>query len=121
METRIKTTDYQLVPEAQSYLDERLAMIEKLLDTNDGAARVDVELGRDMGHKSGNVYFAEINLLVDGRSLRATSHGASVNAAIDEAKDEIMEQLRKRKSLHRRVLRRGGAAFKRIMQFGGGE
>ena len=58
MDTRIKTTDYQLVPEVENYLEERLAMIEKLLDAKDGAARADVELGRTTGHKSGDVYFA---------------------------------------------------------------
>jgi ribosomal subunit interface protein len=121
METRIKTTDYQLVPEAEAYLQERLAMIEKLLDADDEATRLDVELGRDTGHKSGNVYFAEINLLVNGVSMRATVHAENVNAAIDQAKDDILNQLRKHKQLHRRILRRSGAALKRFVRFGGAE
>ena len=121
METRIKTTDYQLVPEAEAYLQDRLAMIEKLLDSSDTATRIDVELGRSTGHKSGDVYFAEINLLVDGNSMRATVHAENINAAIDEAKDEILIQLRKHKQFHRRVLRKGGAALKRFVRFGGSE
>ena len=121
METRIKTTDYQLVPEAEAYLQERLAMIEKLLDTDDTATRTDVELGRTTGHKSGDEYYAEINLLVDGSSMRSTAHAENINAAIDEAKDEILNQLRKHKQFHRRMLRKGGAAFKRFVRFGGAE
>jgi len=121
METRIKTTDYQLVPEAEAYLQERLAMIEKLLDPGDEATRIDVELGRTTGHKSGDVYFAEINLLVDGSSMRATVHAENVNAAIDQTKDDIVNQLRKHKQFHRRMLRKGGAAFKRFARFGGAE
>ena len=96
-------------------------MIEKLLDANDTATRIDVELGRTTGHKSGDVYFAEINLLVDGNSMRATVHEANVNAAIDQAKDDILNQLRKHKQLHRRILRKGGAAFKRFVRFGSSE
>ena len=121
METRIKTTDYQLVPEAEAYLQERLAMIEKLLDMDDTAIRTDVELGRTTGHKSGDVYYAEINLIVDGSSMRATAHAENINAAIDEVKDEILNQLRKHKQFHRRVLRKGGAALKRFIRFGGAE
>lgn len=120
METRTKLTDYQITPEVQSYLDERLAVIEKLADERDAAARADVELGRDTGHKSGDVYFAEINIHAGGDIVRSSARGESVNAAIDEAKDEILKQIRTRKQLHRRFLRKSGDALKRFMRFGGG-
>ena len=42
--------------------------------------------------------------------MRARVNAESVNAAIDQTKDDILNQLRKHKQLHRRVLRRGGAA-----------
>ncbi len=121
METRIKTTDYQLVPEVQSYLDERLGGIEKLLGSLEDSARAEVELGRSTAHASGDVYFAEVNLIITGANMHATATAASVNAAIDEVKDDIMEQLRKHKQLHRSFVRKGGAALKRLMRFGGAE
>ncbi len=118
METRIKTNDYQMVPEVQTYLDERLAAIEKLVGTSDESIRAEVELGRSTAHESGDVYYAEINLILKGSNIRSTSKASSVNAAIDEVRDGIVEQLRKRKQLHRRLIRRGGAAIKRIIRFG---
>ena len=121
METRTKLTDYQMVPEAQAYLDERLGMIERLVDGRDAPARADVELGRATAHKSGDVYFADIKIHAGGDILVASAQGASVNAAIDEAKDEIMNQLRKRKQVHRRLIRRGGSAIKRLMRLGESE
>ena len=121
MESRIKTTDYQMVPEVENYIEERLSMIEKLIDARDSAVRVEVEIGRETGHKSGDVYFAEVNLIVDGSTMRATAKAVSINAAIDEVKDDIVSQLRKHKQFHRRILRKGGAAFKRFVRFGGAE
>ena len=121
METRIKTTDYQMVSGVETYLDERLAAIEKLIGANDDGARAEVEIGRSTAHESGDVYFAEINVILKGGNIRSTSKASSVNAAIDEVRDGIVEQLRKRKQLHRRLMRRGGAAIKRIIRFGSSE
>jgi ribosome-associated translation inhibitor RaiA len=122
MDIRIKTTDYQMVPSTQTYLDERVASIEKLLGHDAQASRMEVEIGHMTGHKHGTVWFTEINLLQPGVKLvNARAEGENVNATIDEVKDEIINQMRKQRQVHRRVLRRGGAALKRLMQFGSGE
>ncbi len=123
MDLRIKTTDYEITPEVSDYLDERIAAIEKLLGDSAEAARCEVEIGRLIGNsKHGNIWFAEINVMHQGDTrTRAVAKGENVNAAIDEVKSEITNQLRKQKQLHRRVLRRGGATMKWLMRFGSDE
>jgi len=122
MDIRIKTTDYQMVPATQAYLDERIASIEKLLGMEADASRIEVEIGHITAHKHGVVWYTEINLLQPGMKLvNARAEGESVNAAIDEVKDEILNQMRKQRQVHRRFLRKGGATLKRLMQFGGTE
>ena len=119
MNIRIKTTSYKLTAEAASYLDERLHAIEKFIGEHSDAARCEVEVGRASGHSEhGDVWRAEINLLHLGQNLRAESEAQSINAAIDEVKDEIVRQLRRGKRLHIRLARRGGALLKRFVRFG---
>jgi len=119
MDIRIKTTDYELTSEASAYLDDRVATVEKLVG-DDEAARCEIELGRNAGHsrQSDDQWFAELNVITKGERFRAVTHAASVNAAIDECKDEIVRQIRKHQQLHRRILRKGGSIIKDILRFG---
>lgn len=122
MNVRIKTTDYQITPEAQEYLGVRLAALEKMLGEDAEKAHCDVELGRDAGGQRHGDYlwFAEVTITVPGGPFaRATNRAASINAAIDDVKEEVEQQLRKEKQAHRRILRQSGAAWKRLMHWGG--
>ncbi len=121
MDIRIKTKDYELTEEVRSYLDDRLASIERLLAQNAAAARCEVEIGRDAGgsRHGANMWFAEILVIQPGaEDVRASNNAATVNAAIDDVKEEIERQLRQEKKLHIRVMRKTGAAIKNWMRFG---
>lgn len=121
MDIRIKTTNYQMQSETSQYLDKKIADIEKFVDESEGAARCEVEVGRAAGHpERGNIWMAEVHLIYKGREYRSVATAESVNAAIDEAKDDIMRQLRRDKRFHIRIARRGGALLKRIIRFGDG-
>ncbi|MDR3571395.1 MAG: HPF/RaiA family ribosome-associated protein [Candidatus Pacebacteria bacterium] len=119
MDLRVKTTDYQMTPEVSDYLDDKLAQVEKSLGLDATQSRLEVELGRATGHHkhSEYQYFAEIQLVRPGSArLVAHNHEPSVNAAIDNAKDELLMQLRKEKRTHNRLWRRGGALAKRLLR-----
>lgn len=119
MDIRVKTNEYQITPEISNYLDEKLTQIEKHVGSETGAARIEVELARDGGHHkhSEYMYFAEIQLVRPGRArLVASNHEPTVNAAIDNARDELVLQLRKEKRLHNRLWRQGGAFAKRLLR-----
>lgn len=120
MDIRIKATDYELTTETSRYLDERIAGIEKLLGDEAAQARCEIEVGRAAGHhkQSDYQYFAEINLTYPGgNTIHASNNAITVNAAIDDVKEEITHQLRREKAIHRRLLRRSGAALKHFMRF----
>ena|SRR3989344_984175 len=119
MNIRIKTTGYEMAPETQAYLNERLARIEKLLDRDATLARCEVEIGRDAGNQrhGANLWFAELNIQIPGgRLIRATNRSESINAAIDDAKDEAERQIRRERKLHIRMWRKSGAAFKKLLR-----
>ena len=84
----------------QTYLDKRLAALEKLLGAQAALARCEVELGRAAGkkHQSDHMWYAEVHIKApNGISAYAKNHAASVNAAIDDVKEEVERQLRKAK------------------------
>ncbi len=119
MDIRIKATDYKLTSEIAEYLDQRLKAVEKFIDESMAVARCEVEVGRAAGHpERGNIWRAEGNLIHGGTPLRAEAEAETVNAAIDEVKDELLRQLRYEKRFHIRLVRRGGALLKRLMRFG---
>ena len=108
-----------MTADTSRYLDVRLVALERLV--NDEAARCEVELGRDAGKKqhSDYMWFAEVHIKMAGkRSAYARNTAQSVNAAIDDVKEEVERQLRKTKNVERRIVRKGGAAAKRRMRFG---
>lgn len=124
MDIRIKATDYEMTSEASAYLDERTAAIEKMLGGDAHAARLEVELGRAAGRPrhGDHLYFAEMHLRYPGGGeVRATNNEPTINAAIDNAKEELLRQLRKERKGSMRTIRKTGAAIKRWMRFGSGE
>jgi len=121
MDIRTKVTNYEMTSDTQSYLDERLASLEKLLNGNTSVARCEVELGRDAGRPrhGANIWFAEMRVIQPGvAAVYARNNAASVNAAIDDVKEEMERQLRQEKKLHIRVMRKTGSAIKNWMRFG---
>lgn len=121
MDIRIKATDYELTTETRGYLDERLASLEKFLGDDISLVRCEVELGRDAGRPrhGANIWFAEIRVISPGSTpVYARNNASSVNAAIDDVKEEIERQLRKGKKLHIRMMRKTGSAIKNWMRFG---
>lgn len=121
MDIRIKATDYEITPEVSAYLDERIATLEKFLSGDTTLARCEVELGRAAGRPrhGANIWFAEMSIVQPGLArVYARNNAQTVNAAIDDVKEEVERQLRHDKKLHMRVLRKTGAAVKKWMRFG---
>jgi ribosome-associated translation inhibitor RaiA len=84
-------------------------------------ARIEVELGRDAGgmRHGANMWFAEVQVIVPGEErVYARNNSQSVNGAIDDVKEEVERQLRKRKRTNLSYIRKSGAMLKRFMRWG---
>jgi len=105
--------------EVADYLDQRIAAVEKLLSDDAATARCEVEVGRAAGHsQQGDVWRAEFIVIREGERSVAVATGESVNAAIDLAKDEILQQLRKNKGRNQTLAKRLGGRFKKWTRLG---
>lgn len=119
MRTNIKATGIELTPALTNYVNEKIGMLDKLL-VNFGDVLSEVEIGKETKHhKTGNWFFAEINLRCDGRILRHVVEEADLYAAIDKVKDGMAEEIRTFEKKKKSLLRRGARAIKNIFYHGG--
>jgi ribosomal subunit interface protein len=113
MRINIKATNMELTPEISAYLNNKLESLEKLVRQKDESAMADVEVGRTTKHHhSGDIFRAEINLHIGQKSFRAVREASNLFGAIDEAKDQMMDELRTNKGKTIRLIRRGGQKIK---------
>lgn len=117
MRITIKTTNITLTPELSEYLNKRLSALEKLTTHESEAAIADVELGRTTKHhQTGDIYKAEINLHIGGKSFRAVEETQDLYTSIDDAKDRMMDELRSDKGKRLSLLKRGGQRVKAFIK-----
>jgi ribosomal subunit interface protein len=117
MKINIKATNIHLTPEISDYLQKKLDMLDRMIDPSDTSVFCEVEVGKTTNHhKTGDVFRTEINLTKDGKLFRAVSEESTVNASIDEAKDEILGELKHHKSKRVTLMRRGGAQIKNLIK-----
>jgi len=101
----------------RSYLEKRLSNLGKLIDMDDPAVLIDVELGRSTKHhQSGDIFFAEINIHRGKETFRAVSNRPDLNSAIDDMHDEIAGELLSWKGRKKSFSRRGAQIAKAILK-----
>lgn len=120
MDVRIKTKGHVMTPATSRYLENRLRSLEKLLGGEADTARCEVEIGRGSGKRSSDyMWYVEIHIIASGKgkkSAYATNNAPTVNAAIDDAKEEVERQIRKIKLVRNDAVRKGGALAKKRMR-----
>ena len=119
MNISYKTVHVSLTPEIERYTEEKLASIEKLIAGNDSIC--EVILTHDEKHASGVTCRADFTVFSGKERVHAVGHGETILAAIDIAKDELANRLRREKKMHVRLLRKGGTMIKNMMRYGRSE
>ncbi len=116
MKTSIKATNIELTSSIRSYVEDKLSHLDNMVEKyNDSSAQVEVgKITRH--HKSGEVFFAEINLHMDGKLFREVVDAEDLYAAIDQAKDKMHLDIGAYIKKNNRLLRRGGQMIKRFLR-----
>ncbi len=99
----------ELTPSIETFVNQKIGTIAKLFKSDDELVEARVEIGRpSKHHQKGLVYYAEINLKIGSKLLRAVVEHADLRTAIDFARDEIERQVKKFKSKIRDASRQPG-------------
>lgn len=79
------------------WVEKKIGGLEKFLKKIDPAAvEARVELGKpSKHHHKGLVWYAEVNLKLPRKLLRATSTDKDLRTAINQVKDELQRQIKK--------------------------
>lgn len=111
MRISITATNIELTPALENYALKKVGAISKLVKSfeRDNEVEVYLELARTTKHhKSGRIYYAEVNTEVDGRLIRVTKKEEDLREAIDALKNTLQREIKKLKGekLTKRRLRR---------------
>ncbi len=96
------------------FINDRIGGLEKFLGVGPGRLRQSfgepmearVEIGLpSKHHRSGRIYYAEVNLKVGGKLLRATCQHEDLRNAIVDVKNELQKQIKKFKDKKRDLSR----------------
>lgn len=117
MRLKLKATNISAGNDVREYLDKKLQSLGKLLDFDDPAVLVDVELGRTtQHHEKGDVFFAEINIHRGKENFRAVANRTDMMSAIDGMRDAIARELLSEKGKRLSLFRRGGQFAKALLK-----
>lgn len=117
MNLQLKATNITLNDTTREYINKRVAGFEKLVDPEDTSAICQFEVERTTEHhKSGEIYRAEINVHIAGHDFRSEATKDRLNDAIDEAKNQMVRELRRNKRKNLKDKRRGGQIVKDFLR-----
>ncbi|MEO8065728.1 MAG: ribosome-associated translation inhibitor RaiA [Candidatus Doudnabacteria bacterium] len=108
MNIAIKATHLELTSPIKRYVDEKVGNLSKYIHTLEGK----VELERDRHHHKGEVFRAEIMLVMGGKLMRADAEAEDIYAAVDLCIPKLKEQIAKFKDKKTTQYRRGARTAK---------
>jgi len=110
----IKATGIDLTPAIDSYVRERVSALDKYVDASDTSASVSVEVGKSTDHHhTGDIFFAETNIIIGGTQLCASANHEDLYAAIDKVRDEAVRMVSEHKKKQKKNFIKGAAQIKR--------
>lgn len=116
MHINIKTTTISLTPSISDYVEKHLSSIGKFLE-NDPSVKFDLELGKTTNHhRQGDIFKAEIHIVAKDQNIYSSVEREDLYVAIDEARDEVLRQLKTSKDKRLSLIKKGGAQVKNFIK-----
>ncbi|OGN27695.1 MAG: ribosomal subunit interface protein [Candidatus Yanofskybacteria bacterium RIFCSPLOWO2_01_FULL_49_17] len=89
----IFSKNIELNPALREFIEEKLGSLDRYIP---GLADIRVEIARpSKHHRSGHVFYAEANVKLGGKVLRAQAHHLDLHSAIIDVRDELKELIKK--------------------------
>jgi ribosomal subunit interface protein len=95
----ITSSGLDLTDSLKEYVSVRMNSLEKHLGRyHPGSLRIEFEVARTtQHHRHGDVFYAEANLMLPGKMLRATHEAPDIRVAVDKVKDILQREIEKHK------------------------
>lgn len=116
MNITIKSTHRDLTLLERELIEGKFSALQKMVGE---AALLSCEVEESIAvERAGAKYRAEGNLSVDGKLYRAEATSSTLEGAVDRVRDDLAREVRRARGKERGLLKRGGAALKRMLRFG---
>lgn len=102
MHIDMKSSGLDLTDSLKQYIEVRMNSLGKHLSRyGPENLRIEFEVARTtQHHRHGEVFYAEANLILPGKTLRAAQEASDIRAAIDKTKDILQREIGKYKEQH---------------------
>lgn len=103
----IHAKNFDLTPAIRTLVEQKVGALEKFIESAGELAEARVEVGKpSKHHRTGMVFYAEINLQLGRKLFRAEEKHMKLEYALVAARNELERQLRKFKTKRRDLGRR---------------
>ena len=118
MNIHIHHHDLEMTDALRQYALSKIGQIEKYI-AGHGNADLDIEIGKtSKHHKQGDHYLVKVNLKFGNRKIHIETVAADAYAAIDSAKDKLVEDVSEEKDKKNSVIRKIARQIKDSLKFG---
>ena len=117
MNINIKSTHFEMTPDIESHIRNKMSAVERFLQTIEKEEiLVEFEIEKSTHHQSGDVYRSEVNMTFKGNLYRAEANEADPRVSIDNAQSQIEKQVRRSKSKRFDLIHKGARAIKSMLR-----
>jgi len=96
MKIIISTKNISLDDALRVFVENKIGGLGKFIKDPDDLIEVRVEIGKpSRHHRSGNIFYAEANMKIGGKLLRADFKHLDLRTAIVQVRDELQRQIEK--------------------------
>lgn len=115
MNIRIHAPHLPLTPAIEEYVTKRITPLEKLI--TDHNVVCEIELAKTTNHhKSGDIFKAEINMVLPDKHVYLVSEKEDLYQAIDDVREQLDHALSIRKEKKQTLFRRGASRVKDLIK-----
>lgn len=119
MHITINATKYQLSPETERLVEEKLIAPLRLLGKEGDRAQLEIELEEAPPEgRSSEPCHLVARLIVNGDVFYGEAVKPTPESAADRVRSQLESEIRKSRGRTARLIRRGGAAIKQMLRFG---
>ncbi|MFH0852527.1 MAG: ribosome-associated translation inhibitor RaiA [bacterium] len=116
MRVIIKSKEIKISDDLYSYAEKRIGKLEKFLENVDpNLVEATIEFFKAVGgQRQGNIFQADVNLRIPGKFFRSEVIGGNPYSMMDDAKEELEDEIRKFKTKKETMFKRGARSVKKL-------
>lgn len=115
MKIIIKATKLDLEPTIREYIETKIGSLSHFIKRFEEKSdiKTEVEIARTTKHhRHGNVFYAEVNLHLPKKNIRAEHSDWDIRVAIDKVKDKLQQEIEKYKGIKSGTTRKKNAKLR---------